>query len=223
MKYKIVVDKQSRTNPTSEKREYEVDIEELRAKGDVYDSLIFKVDGTYVMRRLHLSELQVLTILDEPIKEPLENINIELFDGDNYIYLIDMEGNRFYAEYLIRNEFNEVFATRKEMNSAINLTIQEIDLAVNQKLTNYSTKEEMNASINMKANEITSIVSSTYETKENATKKYSEIKQTTDNITSTVSKKVGNNEIISKINQSAEAVQINANKISLKRERNKLN
>ena len=220
MKYKIVVDKQSRTNPTSEKREYEVDIEELRAKGDVYDSLIFKVDGTYVIRRLHLSELQVLTILDEPIKEPLENVNIELFEGDNYIYLIDMEGNRFYAEYLIRNEFNEVFATRKEMNSAINLTIQEIDLAVNQKFTNYSTKEEMNASINMKADEITSKVSSTYETKENATTQYSQIKQTTDTINAEVSKKVNEETItgaylILKINGDTSSGKLSADKIDI--------
>lgn len=154
MIYKIVVDKQSRSNPSTEKKEYTIDIEELRAKGDVYDSLMFKVDGTYVMRRLHLSELQVLTILNEPIKESLENVNIELFEGDNYIYLSDMEGNRFYAEYLIRNEFNEVFATRKEMNSEINLTMQEIDLAVNQKLTNYSTTEETNALIQLLINQI---------------------------------------------------------------------
>lgn len=154
MKYKIVVDKQSRSNPSSEKKEYTIDIEELRAKGNIYDSLMFKVDETYVMRRLNLSELQVLTILDEPIKEPLENINIELFEGDNYIYLSDMEDNGFYAEYLIRNEFNEVFATRKEMNAAINLTMKEIDLAVNQKLTNYSTTEEMKALIQLLSNQI---------------------------------------------------------------------
>lgn len=44
----------------------------------------------------------------------------------------------------------------------------------------------------------------------------SQIKQTADNITSEVSKKVGNDEIISKINQSAETVMIEANKINLK-------
>lgn len=44
----------------------------------------------------------------------------------------------------------------------------------------------------------------------------SQIKQTADNITLEVSKKVGNDEIISKINQSAEAVMIEANKINLK-------
>ena len=45
----------------------------------------------------------------------------------------------------------------------------------------------------------------------------SNIKQTTDSISSTVSKKVGYDEVISSINQSAEQVQINADKISLER------
>lgn len=43
-----------------------------------------------------------------------------------------------------------------------------------------------------------------------------EIKVTTDNISSEVSKKVGNSEIISKINQSAETVQIEAEKVEFK-------
>lgn len=51
----------------------------------------------------------------------------------------------------------------------------------------------------------------------------SEISQTAQEINLEVSKKVGNDEVISKINQSAEAIQINANKISLARKTNKLN
>ena len=46
----------------------------------------------------------------------------------------------------------------------------------------------------------------------------SEIKQTADSINLEVSKKVDENEIISKINQSAEQISIEANKISLKRQ-----
>lgn len=45
--------------------------------------------------------------------------------------------------------------------------------------------------------------------------KWSEIKQTTDNISTEVGKKVGTNEIISRINQSAEKISINANKINI--------
>ena len=42
-----------------------------------------------------------------------------------------------------------------------------------------------------------------------------EIKQTTDSISSTVSKKVGKNEIISSINQSAESIKIDASKVNI--------
>lgn len=220
MKYKIVIDKQSRKNPSREKKEYEVDIEELRVRRDIYDSIVITREEAYVLRKLQLMDLNVLKILDEPIKEPLKDIKITLFEGDNYIYLVDVYGNKIYAEYLVKNEFNELYVTVNEMNSAINQSAQSIELNVNQKLTGYSTTEEMNSAINVKANEITSSVSKTYTTKEELTTAKSEIKQTTDNITSTVSKKVGNDEIISKINQSSEKVTIDANKISLKRKRN---
>ena len=58
-------------------------------------------------------------------------------------------------------------------------------------------------------------VESTYATKGELNTAKSEIKQTTDGITATVATKVGNDEVISKINQSAESVQISANKIDL--------
>lgn len=154
MKYKIIVDKQSRTNPSADKKEYIIDIEELRSKGDTYDSLVITKDEDYVMRRLKLTEFYVLEELETPKKEAITSLNIELFEGDNYIYLIDMIGNKFYAEYLIKNDFNDIYTTKSEMYSAIELTTQNINLSVNQKLQNYSTTEEMNGAINLKVNEI---------------------------------------------------------------------
>lgn len=154
MIYKIVVDKQSRINPSAEKKEYTIDIEELRAKGDIYDSLVITKDEDYVLRRLELTEFHVLNVLEEPVKETIPNLNIELFEGDNYIYLIDMTGNRFYAEYIVKNEFTDEFVTRNEMNSSINSTAQTIELNVNQKLSKYSTTEEMNSAIEMAANKV---------------------------------------------------------------------
>lgn len=50
---------------------------------------------------------------------------------------------------------------------------------------------------------------------ENVTVAYSKIQQTAESITSTVSQKVGKSEVISTINQSPEAVTINASKINL--------
>lgn len=244
MLYKIVIDKQSRTNPSTEKKEYIINVEELRYKDDVYDSLIITKDEDYIMRRLSLSEYQVLTVLDNPIKEPLNSLNIELFEGDNYIYLIDMVGNKFYAEYIVKNDFTDTYVTKaefnssimqtakqielsvnekligysttEEMNSTINQTAKNIELSVNEKFTDYSTTEEMNAAIKLESDNITSSVSRQFENVDKSISTMnSKITQTAESITSEVSKKVGNDEIISKINQSAEEISINANKINI--------
>lgn len=215
MKYVIVVDKQPKSNPSTEKKEYNIDIEELRAKGNIHDSLIIKLGKVHVLRRLSLSKYHVLSELEEPIKEPLPDINIELFDGDNYIYLVDMTGNVFYAQYLNRNAFNDVFATRTEMQGAIEVSSREIEISVDKKLTDYSTTEETKALIQLQADEIKEEVSRDYATQEELIQERSERIQKANEITQTVSKKVGNDEIISKINQSAEAVTIEANKLNL--------
>ena len=134
MQYKIIVDKQPSSNPSSEKKEYIVDIEELRVKDDVYDSLNIEMDKTYVTRRLKLSEYGVLSVLDEPVIQQLTDINIELFEGDNYIYLSDMQGNNIYAEYLVKNDFTDTYVTTNQMNSTIKQTAQIIEVSENQKL-----------------------------------------------------------------------------------------
>ena len=109
-------------------------------------------------------------------------------------------------------------------------------MAQNIYTTQFATKAELNSEISQTAQSITSTVSATYETKQNAQTNYSQLtqtatslqsqinsndtdistlQQTAQGLTSTVATKVGNNEVISKINQSAEAVTINANKINL--------
>ena len=81
----------------------------------------------------------------------------------------------------------KITAANKTAQNAANAAEKNANAATDEKLTEYSTTTEMNAAIKVKA----------------------------DAINSTVSKKVGSNEIISKINQSAESVSINASKISL--------
>lgn len=61
-------------------------------------------------------------------------MDIELFEGNNYIYLIDMEGNNFFAEYVIKNDFTDTFVTNIEMNTAINQTAENIMFSVNKKV-----------------------------------------------------------------------------------------
>ncbi len=186
MQYKIIVDKQSRDNPSTEKKEYIINTEELRVKGDIYDSIIITKNEDYVLRRLELTKYKVLKVLKEPIKEPLD-INIELFEGNNYIYLSNLEGNKFYAEYLIKNDFTDLYVTINEMNSAINQSATQIELSVNQKLNDYSTTEEMNALIQLLSEQI--------------------------NLE--LSKKVGDQEIISKLNMTTEKIKILSKLIEL--------
>ena len=222
MQYKIIVDKQPSSNPSEEKKEYIIDIEELRVKGDVYDSLNIEMDRTYVTRRLSLSEYGVLSVLDEPVIQELTDLNIKLFEGDNYIYLMDMQGNKFYAEYIVKNDFTDLYVTTNQMNSSIEQTAQSIELSVNQKLEGYSTTQEMNSAIEQTAQSITSSVNQTlinYATNDDledeVTELNSTITQTASEINSEVSKKVGKTEIASTINQTAQSVKINASKIDL--------
>ena len=79
------------------------------------------------------------------------------------------------------------YSTTTEMNTRINATAEGISAEVSRKLQSYSTTEQMNSTI----------------------------RQTADSINTEVSKKVNGDEIISKINQSAENVSIEANKINL--------
>ena len=129
-------------------------------------------------------------------------------------------------------------------------TTQETNEIIDEKLTEYSTTEEMRSAIEMTVENINLSVSKVYETKQAVTEKFnsavqsgknaanaaetaanaatdeklteystteemrSAIDMTAENINQTVAKKVGSDEIISSINQSAENVTINASKIN---------
>ena len=145
----------------------------------------------------------------------------------------------------------KITAANKTAQDAANAAEKNANKATDEKLTEYSTTEQMQSAIDMKADEINLGVSKTYETKTTVKEKItaanktaqdaanaaeknanaatdeklteystteemnSAIKVKADAIESTVSEKVGSDEIISKINQSAEKVSINAEKISL--------
>lgn len=76
----------------------------------------------------------------------------------------------------------------------------------------FATKMELNSSITQTVNSITSQVSANYATKNQLN---STVTQTANEIKLEVAKKVGNDEIISRINQTPEAVTIQANKVNI--------
>lgn len=300
VQYKIIVDTQDRSHPTKNKKTYLLNIDELLTDGTDSDKLVITKDNDYVLRYFKASEFNVMSKLDTPYKEPID-ININLFEGTNFVYIENITGEDIYAEYIIKNDFTDVYVTKNTMNSTISESIDKIELSISQKLTDYSktndmddaintavkkakddinsttdnklkdyaTTKEMNAAIKLSTDGIEQKVSeklTTYSTTDemnnainiaqndssndtdNKLKAYptieemeSKIAQTSNSITlgvskklndyyytkseiditnegikSTVSKKVGNDEVISKINQSAEKVQVSATKLDLK-------
>ena len=118
MVYTIVVDKQSRTNPSGEQREVDIEVrEELRKKGNIYDEICIKEGKAKLIRRISIGKYKVTKILNNPIEEDLGKINLQLFEGDNYIYIKDKEGNKLYTEYLVKNDFNNIYVIKSELNS----------------------------------------------------------------------------------------------------------
>lgn len=135
---------------------------------------------------------------------------------------------------------NEINLSVEEVNTKAVVAQNTADGIAYDLSTNYYTIAQTNSAINQKADSITSSVSQTYSTKTETTQAKNEaitsannttdtklenystttemnsvITQTANSINSVVSTKVGNNEIISKINQSAEAITIDANKINI--------
>lgn len=192
------------------------------------DDLLIGPDGTYdefylgydeqvcqAIKRCQYNADGTVSKLEKEEIISYEYPKIELKDGDYTVELLGYTNAYLSVRMMAQNIYTTQFATKAEVSSEISQKADEVNISVDKKLSNYSTTTQMNSAINVKANEITSNVGTTYATKGELNTTKSEIKQTTDSISSTVSKKVGNDEIISKINQSAEAVGIKADKIEL--------
>ena len=122
----------------------------------------------------------------------------------------------------IRTEVSGTYATQSALatvDSRITQTATDITSQVEETYATKSALATTNATITQTAQDITSSVAQTYETKSNASSSYSTIyttiAQTADSINTTVATKVGDNEVISSINQSAEAITIDASKVNV--------
>ena len=122
---------------------------------------------------------------DEAIS--IANNNTKKVLKDGYYTKTDVESHITAAKDEINLGVSKTYETKTTVTEKCNAAEKNANKATDEKLTEYSTTKQMNSAIKVKA----------------------------DAIESTVSKKVGSDEIISKINQSAESVSINASKISL--------
>ena len=189
----------------------------LRYSDTVYDEfyLDYETQTCLVTKRCGYNADGTVKALDTEVVTNYPYPTIVLGEGNYTITIPGYDYGYIYVRLMAKNIYTTQFYTKAETNSKIDQKADSINLSVDQKLSNYSTTNEMNAAIALSAGEITSTVSSNYATKGQLNSATAEIKQTTDSISSTVSTKVGNNEIISKINQTSESYTIDASKISL--------
>lgn len=174
----IIVVKDSKGNS----KEYELGIKDvLRQKDDVYDEYVLKDGKAQIIRRINEDG----TIKAKETIEDLGVFSIELFDVTNTLSIKNYTAS-LKAKFAIQNDMTNIYASKVEMNSAINQTAEQVDINVNKKLESYSKTTEMNAAI----------------------------KLVSDNITSEVNKKVGKTEVGTYIQQNAEAVKLAWNQIS---------
>ena len=156
MKLTLCIDKQPKNNPSSEIKEYQFDIGcPLRSIDDVYDELKIVTDedkklvGT-IIRRCYIDKYGVLRKLDEDQQTILDLPEIALFEGENYVYIKEFTDLNMKIQYLTNSELNKYFATKMEMNSSIQQTMERILLEVSRK----ADSEEVSAAIKLLADEI---------------------------------------------------------------------
>lgn len=176
-------------NTTNEDIDYVLPDDLLYYDSENYDEFMLDYNSQTckVIKKCKYNADGTVSLLDSPVINTYTYPTINLSEGDYTVSLLGYNIGYLFVRLMSKNIYTEQFYTKSETNSLINQTAGSINLSVDQKLSNYSTTTEMNSAITLKANEINSVVAT----------------------------KVGNDEIISKINQSAEQVQINANKISL--------
>ena len=122
-----------------------------------------------------------------------------------YLMVRCMASNIYTAQFLTKSELSQ---TASQIRTEVSAT--------------YATKNELattNSTITQTADSIRSEVAQTYQTKSAAEDDYdslsSSITQTATEINTEVAQKVGKTEVISSINQSAEEIQISANKVNI--------
>lgn len=176
------------TNENGKSVIYDLGIDySLKAVGDVCDEYILENNKAKIIRRID----ENWTVKDSPVEEDLGELIISLEEGNNTIQVMDDIAD-MEVTYVPKNNYTDVFATKKEMESKIEQSAEAVKIGVNKKLENYSTTDETNATI----------------------------KVTADEINGEVAKKVNNEEytkasIVAKINDNTSSVKIEADNVNI--------
>ena len=162
----------------------------LRQKDGIYDEYVIKDGKSYIIQRISNDGSFILS--DENLIL-LEDINIPLNEGLNIIELVYYTAN-MWLRYVTLNKFTDVYATKVEMNSAIEESATEITANVTKIVkdesdilqTQISELEIATGNISLEVSEVTA--------------KSEELEQTTEELETEVQNKISIDEIIAKLN-----------------------
>ena len=180
---------------TNETFDYELPDDLLYYDSENYDEFILDYESLscVINKKCKWNNDGTVGLLPSERAVEYEFPHIELTEGDYTVSLIKYSNGYLFARMMIKNYYTAQFATRAELNSDIRQTVDNINLSVNEKLTNYSTTTQMNSAIDLKAGQITQSVSETYVTNTTLTTNYSTTEATKNMISLTVGEKTKNN------------------------------
>ena len=208
---------------------YTAEVVDLAKASEEYKDILSYGIGdtvTLVSKKTRTKEKQRIVKITEYPESPEKN-TVEISNARKTFAEIQKEETAAATEEAVSisnrvtKKVLENYSTTEDIETKITASKEAIELGVMHTLESYYDKTETDALINASKGEIELNVSQTYQTKtemgEYSTTEETKalIDITTESITQEVSKKVGKDEIISKINQSAEEIKISAKKINI--------
>ena len=189
-------------------------------------NLAMTIDGQIVADRISTGILNASLIKAGTLMSANGKSWLNMQNGTfNFSDKIKFDGNKFDISFGDVQELNETFEGINSNISGLNTSLSVLQGEITTKITSEQATSIAQQTVNGFKQEVAQI----YPTNESVSNAFSDldknlqnnyatktlVTQTADSITQSVSKKVGKDEIISVINQTAETIQIQANKINL--------
>lgn len=189
-------------------------------------NLAMTIDGQIVADRISTGVLNASLIKAGTLMSANGKSWLNMENGTfNFSDKIKFDGNKFNISFSDVQDLNETFEDINSNISGLNTSLSVLQGEITSKITSEQATSIAQQTVNGFKQEVAQI----YPTNESVSNAFSDldknlqnnyatktlVTQTADSITQSVSKKVGKDEIISVINQTAETIQIQANKINL--------
>lgn len=114
------------------------------------DEFILEDGKAKLIRKIGINSDDSRYLLETESVIEYGDFNVELYDGNNKISMVDFSSLNYETRYAVHNEITDQFATKAELSSSITQTENEINLEVSKKVD----EDKIISSINQSAEEI---------------------------------------------------------------------